>query len=191
MFGRARPRQEGQDGNGGRARQVASSTSTWTPSAERIGSPQLRRHWRKWIEPWHSTIRFVGEAGLLELPVDVRREDEGAVRLLRRPPQKRGEALVRNGAPVEVQAVAVEAPGERGVVEEPLGVRELLEAQAQLAERGVGVPEPLRAAEVGEPRVDSHPGAGRDHERLGLVDGAGGEGEGRSRGRRRRTSPRF
>ena len=73
--------------------------------------------------------------------------------------------------------MAVEAPRERGVVEEPLGIRELLESQAQLAERRVGIPETLRSSEVGEPRVDSHPGTGRDDERLGLADGAGGERE--------------
>jgi len=68
MFGRARPRHEGHEGIGGRARQVVSSISTNTPAADRIGSPQPRRHWRKWIEPWHSTIRSSGKPAFWNCP---------------------------------------------------------------------------------------------------------------------------
>ena len=91
------------------------------------------------------------------------------------------EAPVRHRPPIELEPVAVEAPGEGRVVLEPAGVREVDEPQSLLAKRRVGPPEALVAPEVGEAGVDAHAGPGGDEEgrrvrdRLGrALDRSGG-----------------
>jgi hypothetical protein len=75
---------------------------------------------------------------------------------------------------VEVHAVAVEAPGEGGVDDEPLRIGHLLEAEAELAIRGVRAPEAFRTAEIRHAGVDAHAGAGGDEQGVGGGDRVGG-----------------
>jgi hypothetical protein len=69
------------------------------------------------------------EAGPLEVAIDVGGEDERPPLHPRRPAPQDGEALVRSRGAVQVQAVAVEAPGQRGVAGEPVRPGQVDEAQ--------------------------------------------------------------
>ena len=113
--------------------------------------------------------RVLGEPGALELAVDVRCEDEEEARPLREAPEDL-EAPMRNRPAVELEPVAVEAPGELRVVVEPARAREVDEPQPSLAKRRVGLPEALVAPEVGQAGVDPHPGPGGDQEGLRFRD---------------------
>jgi hypothetical protein len=110
------------------------------------------------------------EARLLELAVDVRREDERGESALPDPPAQDLEPAVREGRAVEREPVAVEAPAERRVGLEVRRVRGLDEAVAEPLVRRVRLPEPAVAPEVGQPGVDAHAGASADDEGVRLAD---------------------
>jgi hypothetical protein len=110
------------------------------------------------------------EARFLELAVYVRRVHERAVLHPRSPPPQRGEALVRHGSTVELEAVPVEPPGEGRIAVEPAGVGHRGEVEAELLVERISAPEALGAAEIGEARVDAHARAGADDERVSLGD---------------------
>ena len=91
--------------------------------------------------------------------------------------RRMAKAVVGDGLPVEVGAVAVEAPAEGRVALEMGRVGGLDEGEPEPLVHRVGVPEPLVAAEVGEPRVDPHPGPGGDDQRLRVPDRLSGLSE--------------
>jgi hypothetical protein len=67
------------------------------------------------------------------------------------------EARVRAGASVQVEAVAVEAPGQGRGAREGVGAGDLLEGDAGLGEGRIGAPEAGVAAEVGQPESTPMP----------------------------------
>src|SRR5574337_187394 len=100
-----------------------------------------------------------GKPRLLELAVDVAGVDKGAIGQLVGDRLQDGETAMRKRFPVALQAVAVEAPGEFGVVLERLRGGDLLKADARFTQGRVGPPQAFRSAEIGEARVDTHAGA--------------------------------
>ncbi len=110
------------------------------------------------------------EPGALEMAVDVGREDEPAVRRSVGPAAQDGEPLVRRGATVQAHPVAVEAPGQLGILGEPLRVGDGRELEPEPLVGGIGLPEALRTAEVGQAAVDAHPRAGADQDGVGQGD---------------------
>jgi len=107
------------------------------------------------------------EARLHEGSVDVAREDEGPVPHPRRQTLQDVVSGVRRGRPVQVEPMAVEAPGQLGVRLEPPRVRHVREREAEVPVRRIRIPEALIAPEVGKPAVDSHSGTGVDDECIG------------------------
>jgi hypothetical protein len=87
------------------------------------------------------------EPGTLELAVHIGGEHARRTRL--GPSPEHGEAGVRHRSPVECQPMAVETPGQRGIVVEVNRVGQLLEPQPQPLVRGIGPPEAPGAPEVG------------------------------------------
>lgn len=115
------------------------------------------------------------ETRLLELAVHIGREDADAAG---RPEfAQQAETAVGQRLAVQVQPVAVEPPGQLGVLGEVTRVGDLLEPQAEPRVRRVRAPEPFAAPEVRQPGVDAHPGAGADQERAGAVEQLRGAGE--------------
>eukprot|EP01136_Pigoraptor_vietnamica_P028151 Opistho-1_new@85360 len=111
---------------------------------------------------------LLGEAGALELAVDVAGEDEGAPRQPLGPPAQDREAVMRNGLPVQRQAVTIEAPGEPRVGAERAGRGDLGEVHRGPAQCRIGLPAAGVAAEVRQAAVDAHAGAGGNDERIRL-----------------------
>ena len=66
--------------------------------------------------------------------------------------------------------MAVEAPGERGVVGKPARVSQRDEVEPEPLVGWIGSPEPLIAPEVGQSAIDAHAGSGADQERIGRGD---------------------
>jgi hypothetical protein len=52
------------------------------------------------------------KAGFLKLTVDITREDRGAARHILSPTAEYLEAIVRHGAPIELESVTIESPAE-------------------------------------------------------------------------------
>jgi hypothetical protein len=105
------------------------------------------------MDPWISHTRSGAKPAFWNWPSTFEAE-------ARDPPEQQAEAGVRDRVAVELQAVAVEAPAERRIVAEVGRVGGVLEAQAQVLVHRVRAPEPRGAAEVGQPGVDPHAGAG-------------------------------
>ena len=122
----------------------------------------------------HFADALGGETGLLELAVDVAGEYLGAVFFAGGELKQQAETGVRCSAPIEVEAVTVEAPGEPRVVLEGGGVGDRLEVDAGLAEGRIDAPETARPAKVRQAGIDAHAGAGGDQQRVGLGDPARG-----------------
>jgi hypothetical protein len=111
----------------------------------------------------------LGKSGLLELPIDVRCEDEVAVRQAFAPAAEDGESVVRHRGAIQVHPVPEEAPRQLRVGPEPVWVTHLGELPA--AERRVRLPEPGVAAEVGQAGIDAHARTGPDKQGVGGADG--------------------
>ncbi len=109
-----------------------------------------------------------GKSGFLELPVDVRGDDEKSVFAPVRPAKEQLESVVRNGFPVQAKPVSVEPPRERKITAEPCGIRKIGKTQALDFVGRIGVPEPSISAKIGQPRVDPHPCPGGDQNRFRL-----------------------
>lgn len=113
-------------------------------------------------------------AGALELAIDVAGEDAVTLGHALAPAFEDREAGVRFGVPVQLQAMAVETPGQRRIGVEGVRRGDLGERHARAGEGGVGLPESLVAAKIGQARVDAHAGAGGDEQQVGIGDQGGG-----------------
>lgn len=111
------------------------------------------------------------ESSLLKLAVHIRRNNEIIQVPGGDPIPKNGEALMGSGVAIEVGAVPVKAPAEMGIGLEVFRVCRLNEAQSQALIPGVGIPEPLITAKVGQPRVNPHASPGRDDQSRGIANG--------------------
>lgn len=74
---------------------------------------------------------------------------------------------VRLRGAIEVQPMAVEAPGQRRIVLEPVRIGEGLKSQTQPGVRRIRLPESLGAPEVRQAGVHAHAGAGPDEQCIG------------------------
>eukprot|EP00754_Rhynchopus_humris_P022737 Rhum_TRINITY_DN14803_c0_g2::Rhum_TRINITY_DN14803_c0_g2_i1::g.119649::m.119649 len=121
--------------------------------------------------------RVLREARLLKVPVDVRREDERILPRQGAPLFENGEPRVRHGRAVQLQAVAVEAPGKGRVGVEPRRVGHRGEANTEVPQGRVVLPQPLVASKVRQAGVDAHPGTGGDDDHVGPADSVRGLSE--------------
>src|SRR4051812_26989876 len=64
--------------------------------------------------------------------------------------------------------MAVESPGQCGVISKPAWIRDRVEIQAEFRIGRIGIPEAVCPAEVGQSAIDSHTGAGSDQKRVRL-----------------------
>ncbi len=136
-----------------------------------IASRQGFRHCRWWIEPCTSTTPLLGEAGFLELTVDIAGDHEVVEAEALDPGEQQAEAEVRYGGPIEIGAVAVKAPAEGRVPLEVGGIGGAYEIDAEPPVHRIGGPEPLIAAEIGESGINPHPRPGGDDQRPRLPEG--------------------
>lgn len=118
-----------------------------------------------------------GKTCLLKVPVHIAGEDEAALRHALRPGMEQAEARVRRGGAVQVEPVAVEAPGGGRALLKGVRRGDALERQPLPAQRGVGAPEAAVAPEVGQAGVDAHARARRDDQRLGVLEQVRGAGQ--------------
>jgi hypothetical protein len=112
----------------------------------------------------------LGKAGTLEVSVDIAGEHEGAVSQAVADVAQDFKPPMRLDAPVEVETVAVEPPGEFRIAAEGFGRGRFLEAQTGLGKRGIGAPEAFGAAKVRQAGIDAHARAGGDQEAIGRRD---------------------
>ncbi|CAN6484124.1 unnamed protein product [Victoria cruziana] len=117
--------------------------------------------------------RAAGKACALELPVHIAGEHTHAQTHARAPAAQDLEAGVGHGASVELEAVAIEAPGQGRVAREGARAGHGGEFQPGLCECGVGAPETGVAAKVRQARVHAHAGASRDDQGIGFGDEVG------------------
>src|SRR5262249_1878263 len=71
---------------------------------------------------------------------------------------------------IEVQAMAIEAPGQFGIVREPARVGQRNEVEAERGIGRIGVPETLVAAKIGQAGIDAHAGACTDQQGIRCGD---------------------
>ncbi len=123
--------------------------------------------------------RRMGEPGAREayqaarLAVDVRGEHPHAARHPLTPPAQESETGMRPGRAVQPEPMTVESPRQLRVTGEVHGVGKPHERQTEPGIRRVRRPEAGIAAEVRQPRVHSHAGAGAHQQRLGVGQQAG------------------
>ncbi len=103
-----------------------------------------------------------GEAGFLELSVDVAREHECTTRHAVRPPAQNREALVRDGLTIKLQTVSIKTPRELRTFRKSRKVGHILEREAMVLKRWIGTPETCAATKVRKARVDAHSCASGD-----------------------------
>lgn len=116
----------------------------------------------------------LGKTGLLKLAVHIACVDESAVSHPARPALQDSEACMRRGVAVELEAVAVETPGQTLAGEKAGAVGDVLELVAVRLERRIGPPEAAFAAKVGQAGVDTHAGARADDHAIGFAYPGGG-----------------
>ena len=121
----------------------------------------------RWIEP-----------GFLELPVHVAGEDAAAVVHAGPPAAQDLEARMRLRRAVQLQAMAVEAPGPRRMVVEGVRAGDAGEVDPLPGQCRVGVPEPGGAPEVRQARIHAHACARCNDQRIGLQQQLGGVAQG-------------
>lgn len=119
--------------------------------------------------PLHDLV--LEKSSFLELPIDIAGEHERTERSALTPPAEDLETAVRDRGPVEVHAVAEEAPRQRRISSEPVRSRHFGERTP--AERRVRLPKPFRPAEVGQTGIHPHARAGPDQQGVGSSDGVG------------------
>ena len=110
------------------------------------------------------------ESGLGKLTVHVAGKYKTTFRQTFTDPAQKLETIVWHGGPVEIKSMAVKPPGQPGIAFECRRTGDTLKRDARLSERGVGSPEPLRTAKIGQPRVDTHSCACRDQKAVGSGD---------------------
>jgi hypothetical protein len=96
----------------------------------------------------------------LEVPVNVGSEGRGAVQHALSPIAQHGEARMRTGAAVQVEAVAVEAPGKQGFALKGPGVGHFVKVQTAPTQRRVGPPKARWTAKVWQARVNAQASPG-------------------------------
>ena len=118
------------------------------------------------------------EARLLELPVHIAGEHPGAPRHGLGPAAQQRKALVRHRVAVQLQAVAVKAPGQARAAPEVLAARCLGKTHVRLRQHRVGLPETGIAAKVRQARIHPHARTGAHDQGIRLADQVGGSGDG-------------
>ena len=89
-----------------------------------------------------------------------------AVRHALRPALQIVESLVGLSRPIQVKAMAVEAPRQRAVGDKPARIGQRHKVQAELLIRRIGFPESLIVTKIPQSGIDAHARAGADEERV-------------------------
>jgi len=117
---------------------------------------------------------FLTESHFLEMAVNIGGEHEVSSLFLPGQRQQQGEAFMRFGPAVEVKAMPVKSPGQFGIFFEPAWIGHPGEGYSQFGDGGVCFPEAGFPPEVGQPRIDTHSGAGADQDGVRIFqDGSG------------------
>jgi hypothetical protein len=103
------------------------------------------------------------------LPIDIAGGNKGTSRHRVRQFQQDPEAFMGYRATVQIQAMTVEAPCQARMSSERRGRRNRLEMEAGFPQGGICLPEPFGTTEVGEARIDAHPGACGNQEAVSLI----------------------
>ena len=115
--------------------------------------------------------------GFLELPIDVTREDEEAIRHPARDLLEDLKCGTGFRFPVHQKTVSVETPGDSWSIAKRLWARDVLKMDSLTTEGRIGVPDTFLTPEIGQAGVDAEPGAGSDQKPVGLLDQFSTSGE--------------
>src|SRR5262249_19512360 len=104
----------------------------------------------------------------LELPIDIAGENKVPIRPRLAPAAQDLETGVWHPGAIQIEPMPEETPRQRRVGAEPMRVGHLRELSP--AKRRIGLPESLRPPKVRQPRIDPHPRASADEQRIGTAN---------------------
>lgn len=147
---------------------------------EPVGWPDVVATRLQTLQVVNGAVAFIDgavrEPGFLKLAVHIAGEHRPAVGLGLSPVFEDAEPGMGLGVAVEIEAVAVEAPGELGVAFKSRWTGYAGEFQACPGQCGIRLPEAFIATKVGQPGIHTHASACGDDEGISRFDQLGGMG---------------